>query len=417
MKKYFVSIVLAGMLVACGGNTAVSPLEFSNYEKTEEGVTPEGAPAELSLSIAIPQGEGETQTKITEVIKGIIAGSDIAEAICAPEGETLQAIVDNYVEQFKKGLKEGELPGACIYQLGIDCQYQNTQAVVFNVTDGVYGNGGPHYYYKIVKLSDGQVVERNQITTLTDDNVKQLASQFAEEESKEQVQYMEEDGFWLAPDSAGSKLMIQVGSHFFYDFNVPAEVILPYLTEEGKTLFEIADASAATKAEEETTQEPVAEAPKAEPGKAELGIFDLRGPVKKCVWGEMTYTFDENGFWQTQNGQKLSRLFPGGVERDKAGRISYGNADAYGSIGYVYNAQGLATEINEDGFSRQLTYDAEGYVCKETQTIAPDMGDEEGEGEVVNLSYTILEKDEVGNWIKRKDQNGKIEKRTITYYE
>jgi hypothetical protein len=30
--------------------------------------------------------------------------------------------------------------------------------------------------------------------------------------------------------------------------------------------------------------------------------------------------------------------------------------------------------------------------------------------------YTIITKDKYGNWTKRKNQNGEIETRTITYY-
>jgi hypothetical protein len=44
------------------------------------------------------------------------------------------------------------------------------------------------------------------------------------------------------------------------------------------------------------------------------------------------------------------------------------------------------------------------------------MGDEEGEPETITNSYTIVEKDDYGNWTKRKDQDGKVVTRTITYY-
>ena len=45
------------------------------------------------------------------------------------------------------------------------------------------------------------------------------------------------------------------------------------------------------------------------PGRGDLGGFDLRGPVKKCVWGDNVYTFNQNGQLLTENGQNLKQLF------------------------------------------------------------------------------------------------------------
>lgn len=154
-----------------------------------------------------------------------------------------------------------------------------------------------------------------------------------------------------------------------------------------------------------------------EPGRGDLGAFDLRGPVKKVSFSDWSYTFNEQGQLQTENGQNLKSLFPGGIVRDKQGRLSECNADGYGSRFYNYNEKGLPTQITEDGFERTFTYDNEGYVKTETQMTTPEMGDEEGESEVTKYNYTILEKDNYGNWIKRKDQNGNVLSRIITYFQ
>lgn len=154
-----------------------------------------------------------------------------------------------------------------------------------------------------------------------------------------------------------------------------------------------------------------------EPGRGDLGGLDLRGPVKKVEYKDWNCTFNEDGQLLTENGQNLKNIFPGGVTRNKEGRLAECHADGYGSRYYKYNAQGLPTEINEDGYDRALTYDADGYVATMTETIAPEMGDEEGEAEVNKYTYTIVEKDSYGNWTKRKDQKGNITTRKITYYE
>lgn len=177
-------------------------------------------------------------------------------------------------------------------------------------------------------------------------------------------------------------------------------------------------------ARQETASE--SPSPQKETIHGELGIFELRGRVKSCKWKypdyTTTYTFDDKGFWLTEDGQTLSARFPGGIDRDDYKRIKHGSVDGYGSVHYVYDERGFATQINWDGFRRELTYDADGNVIKEKQEIAPDMGDEESNGEVIKIKYTILERDEVGNWTKRiaKYEDGSCEyeeTRTITYYE
>lgn len=156
--------------------------------------------------------------------------------------------------------------------------------------------------------------------------------------------------------------------------------------------------------------------PNAEPGRGDLGAYDLRGPVKKVIYDGWNCTFNEQGQLLTIDGQSLKTIYPGGITRDKNGRLKDCNADGYGSCSYNYNSKGLPTEIYADGCGRVLTYDADGYLKTETCSYPPEMGDEEGEEEVVKYTYTILEKDSYGNWTKRKDQNGAITTRKITYF-
>lgn len=152
------------------------------------------------------------------------------------------------------------------------------------------------------------------------------------------------------------------------------------------------------------------------PGHGDLGGYDLRGPVKKVAYDGWSCTFNEKGQLLTENGKSLKSIFPGGVKRDRQGRLVECNADGYGSRYYTYNSQGLPTEIAEDGYNRKFTYDDDGYVKTEEEYIAPDIGDE-GDGETIRSTYTILEKDNYGNWTKRKNQRGEVVKRKITYYE
>lgn len=87
----------------------------------------------------------------------------------------------------------------------------------------------------------------------------------------------------------------------------------------------------------------------------------------------------------------------------------------FGEIRYSYDKRGLLNEIvwvdktdkvfYED--VRVFSYDKKGFVSKI----------ESGEGDLTPSVYTIVSVDKYGNWVKRKDQDGKMTKRTITYYE
>ena len=234
MKKIQLLLMLGivSLLASCGEKA----LTFSNYEKNADAQWPDGVPASLELTLAIPQGESEVQEKVTAAIKEIVSRSRIAEELGTPEGETLEAIADNYHKRFMKGITEGELEAPCVYHLQITSPYSNSQCAVLQVSDGVYGNGGPTEYVWNVRLSDGRLMPFNEISTMNRSKLLNLAQQFANEDDKEDIKLNLED-FWLYPTAEGCKVKAQTGTHFFKDFVVPMEEVEPYLTSEGKNLF------------------------------------------------------------------------------------------------------------------------------------------------------------------------------------
>lgn len=168
----------------------------------------------------------------------------------------------------------------------------------------------------------------------------------------------------------------------------------------------------------------------AEPGRGELGIFDLRGPVRECKWknanGVTTYTFNAGGYWLTKNGVAIvGGVFPGNVDRNKDGRIVHGYLDEYKETQheFTYNDKGLVTMIDyqeymDGGYVEEYTYDADGYVksVKSYYTGMDAVNEETGEADEPTVHrFTILEKDDAGNWTKRKSSQG-TETRTIKYY-
>lgn len=154
--------------------------------------------------------------------------------------------------------------------------------------------------------------------------------------------------------------------------------------------------------------------------KGELGLYELRGPVKQCIWknddSENNLGFDKNGMWVTENGYTL-----GGegvvIKRDKAGRIIK-RGDPYDEeyTSYTYNSNGLVTKkiikYMDGGDEIHFYYNSNGECTK----CVDSYGDMEGSGKLTT-KYTIVTRDSYGNWTKRKDQHGKVETRIITYYK
>lgn len=162
------------------------------------------------------------------------------------------------------------------------------------------------------------------------------------------------------------------------------------------------------------------------PGRGELGLFDLRGPVKKCVikfssGATRTLTFNQKGFWLTEDGKPLKKIYQGddprnNIQRDRAGRIIAGSC-GFAYDGMEYNADGLVkTWSYESGMCvEEYEYDADGHVAKVTTTSEGEMGSDDP-AEVTVKTYTILATDKHGNWTKRKDSTGETETRIITYF-
>ena len=423
MKKmsFYMVIAMAFVLTSCKSTAEkqeFEPLTFSTYEKEEATESLEGVPAGMTLKIDIPDGESERAAKVVSIIRQLVTDSEIGDQIGAPKEGTLQEVCDDYIERFRKGIAKEDLTPGCEYHLEILNGYQSTDYICFHVSDGIFGNGGPMEREVVFRLSDEHQMEESEMYNLPDDKWMELARKYAEGEEKEKLQNMESlMGGEIVPDEKGCKYHYATSMHIFNVVYFPVSEIASYLTEEGRKIFDVTNDQTT---QETTREEPSAQAPKVEPGRGELGIFDLRGPVKECRWktenGTKTYTFDENGFWLTEDGKNLKQLYAGGIERDKSGRITVGAPDEFYNITYTYNAQGLVTETFCDGITNTYTYDEDGYVAKEHVDIAPEMGDDEGvSAKQYTLIYTILEKDEIGNWTKRKSGSA-TETRTIEYY-
>lgn len=416
----YMLVALAFMLTSCKGTAdkqEFEPLTFSTYEKEEAIESPEGVPAGMTLKIDIPDDESEKSAKVVSIIRQLITDSEIGDQVGAPKEGSLQEVCDDYIERFRKGIAQEDLTPGCEYHLEILSGYQSADYICFHVSDGIFGNGGPMEHEVVYRLSDEHQMEEGEMYNLPDDKWMELARKYAEGVEKEKLQNIESlMGGEIVPDEKGCKYHYATSMHIFNTVYFPVSEIASYLTEEGRKIFDVTEEQTT---EETTQEEPVAEAHKTEPGRGELGIFDLRGPVKECKWkadyGTRTYTFDENGFWLTKDGKNIKEMYQAGIDRDKNGRIIRGDFEFYEQT-FTYNEHGLVTETVEDGVTHTFSYDEDGYVLKEHVDVPAEIGDDEGSSvRQFTLIYTILEKDEIGNWTKRKCSQG-TETRTITYY-
>ena len=331
MKKmsFYMVIAMAFVLTSCKSTAEkqeFEPLTFSTYEKEEATESLEGVPAGMTLKIDIPDGESERAAKVVSIIRQLVTDSEIGDQIGAPKEGTLQEVCDDYIERFRKGIAKEDLTPGCEYHLEILNGYQSTDYICFHVSDGIFGNGGPMEREVVFRLSDEHQMEEGEMYNLPDDKWMELARKYAEGVEKEKLQNIESlMGGEIVPDEKGCKYHYATSMHIFNTVYFPVSEIASYLTEEGRKIFDVTEEQTT---EETTQEEPVAEAHKTEPGRGELGIFDLRGPVKECKWktenGTKTYTFDENGFWLTEDGQKLKDVFLGGIDRDAQKRIKDG---------------------------------------------------------------------------------------------
>ena len=152
--------------------------------------------------------------------------------------------------------------------------------------------------------------------------------------------------------------------------------------------------------------------------RGELGAFELRGPVKECVWDygnyKQTYTFDEKGMWLTRDGSIPWEGWPS--KRDDLGRIiHFGDGDI--EEVFEYNEKGLrnvyAYHDMEYGYKTYYTYDENDEVVEVKDVNW--FNNEESNPRVTK--FKILERDSHGNWTKRDIGAGVISTRKITYYE
>lgn len=352
MKKFFISLFAACTLVsltACDGlitkavtsilNKAGSDstktsdendkdvkMRFSACERQDDGQTSNGAYSALDVSLAIPEGEGEAQHNVARGIRAICDRSPVAEELGkAPADASIEGVADFYASAFKKGLKTGKVYPLCTYSLRISEKFQNAVGVVFSVTTGVWGNGGPWEYDTFVRFSDGNVLDSKDLINISKTQLRALVKKYGAKELSTMMS-VEEGDYQVMPTADGkANLHISMGSHFFEDVEVPEEEITSYLTAEGKAVFEADGSTPAqqSQTQQNTTTNAAAEAFTLTNGKlgpiqtgqrfANIpatyeGLYDKYAYKKETMWGEGGDEWEEEYYQFTKAGKKIFRV-------------------------------------------------------------------------------------------------------------
>ncbi len=215
-------------------------MPFSACERQNDGQTSNGAYAALDVSLAVPKGEVTAQRNVARGIRAICDRSPVAEKLGkAPIDASIEGIADYYVSAFKKGLRTGKVYPLCTYSLRICEKFQNRVGVVFSVTTGVWGNGGPWEYDTFVRFSDSKVLDSKYLVKIPAVKIRALVQKYASEELSSIIS-VEEGDYQVMPATDGkANLHVSMGSHFFENVEVPVEEVVPYLTAEGKAVFEV----------------------------------------------------------------------------------------------------------------------------------------------------------------------------------
>ncbi|MBQ8458067.1 MAG: NADH-quinone oxidoreductase subunit J [Prevotella sp.] len=213
--------LIAWIISMLGGD---KPLTFELYEKRGDYST---------LCVDIPQDNDVRAQNVTKGILDIIAHSSIAGEVGAPKGGTLEEIVDDYSDRIDRVLDTGQY-GPARGEISIESGYQNEASVTFLVGDGIYVMGNPDFYHRVVRFSDGHVMEQEEMVTIPEDVLKGLIEKYL---TQEQSVWLE-DGYWILPAPADSCRVSWVVSRAeLGNVLIPLSEMEPYMTEEGKAIF------------------------------------------------------------------------------------------------------------------------------------------------------------------------------------
>lgn len=281
--QMMVAALLVVGLAACGD--APQPITFDTYEVMDD----------IQVSIDIPQGNGVREQNVMKALCEIIAGSDMcSEAIGAPIEGTIQEIIADCQKRYRKYgddfVKESGAPGPPVCQLFIESGYQNEACVTFQVDDGVYFNGSPDTYFRVIRFSDGYMMALEEMVNISEEVLQPLLEKY----NQDVTPIFLGDGFYFTPAANDSVRAIWTIGHGWGDAMIPLSEMEPYMTEAGRELFTAKAFEIPAKSEQTETESEQTDTSEAE---NETGVSDDNpGLFGLLPEGTTEFTGDMAGF-------------------------------------------------------------------------------------------------------------------------
>ena len=193
----------------------------------------------IQVTVDVPQGDGEREQNVLKGIRQIIAESEMCkEAIGTPIDGTIQDIIADCQKRYQKYaddyIRESGAPYPPTCQLFIESDYQNEACVTFKVDDGVYFNGAPESYFRVVRFSDGHVMTQQEMVHISADVLGTLLEKYNQGDLSAWL----DDGFYFTPAANDSlRAVWPTTGHGWGEALIPLSEMEPYMTEDGKELF------------------------------------------------------------------------------------------------------------------------------------------------------------------------------------
>lgn len=221
-------------------------IEFERYEVEDD----------IQAYVDIPVGDSEKEQNVSKAICQLIASTHMAKELGAPlEGASPREVVDDYNKRFKKYIEsfhsEMGSPVLPVCQLFIESDFQNEACVVFEVAGSIYMNGSPDTYHRIVRLSDGHIMELGEMVFITPEELETMIKKYNDEESGLPV-YLGE-GFNILPAANDSCRVTWPIAHGYGEVLIPLSEMQSHLTDEGKNIYMASPVDIPTKKEKTAT--------------------------------------------------------------------------------------------------------------------------------------------------------------------
>ena len=215
-------------LKGCEGD----PVAFETYEKEQDA---------FCMRVDVPQGDGEREQNVKQAILQIIAETQVGNEVGKPIDGTLQQVTDDYQTKYGKYseryMREEGTPYAPMGFIEVINTHQNELCATFRVGDGMFVNGGPGNYFKIVRFEDGHVMKQEEMTHFTLKALDELAEKYKTNKETPVSITSLEYGYWLLPLTEEVCLLTwEVSRYDFGEAKIPIAEIDEFLTDEGRKL-------------------------------------------------------------------------------------------------------------------------------------------------------------------------------------